>query len=61
MQAATEYWMDELVNSNDSTRERYGHYLDLFTGFVGMSSDELLLQRRLDLRAEDIRDQRRME
>ena len=49
MQAATQYWMDGLVNRSESTRERYGHYLEMFTEFVNMSPDELLRQRKLEL------------
>lgn len=53
--------MGELVPRSGATKERYTKYLAGFCHFANMSPEKLLSQRKADLKAEDLRDQGRME
>jgi len=55
------YWMGELVNRSESTRFKYKVYFERFCSWAGKTPDELLEQRKRDLKADDIKEQRNTE
>src|SRR3990170_6923826 len=58
---AEEYWQDELVTRDPSTRQNYLGYFRMFQQFVKMNSDQLLAQRIQDGSSQDKKIQRRAE
>jgi len=58
---ATEYWLSELTNRSEATKSKYESFLLKFAAFCGKSPDELLKQRKIDLRNEDVKVQRSVE
>ena len=58
---ALEYWMSELSNKSDATREKYDLYFHRFTDWLGETSSQILENRKADLKLEDIVSQRRYE
>ena len=58
---AVKYWMGELVNRAPSTRGKYRRFFMGFCDFAEASADELVEQRKSDLKSDDPRVQRRIE
>ena len=58
---ALQYWMGELANRSESTRKKYKRYFSLFCEWIGKTADELVTERKEDLKEEDLKNQRRME
>lgn len=56
-----EKWMDELSNRASSTRETYRIMWSLFCSFLGKTSEQILLERKADMKKEDRREQVRYE
>jgi integrase len=56
-----EYWKKELANRDSKTVFRYLQYFKGFIEFMGMTPDQILAQRDLDLRSIDRKVQRRFE
>jgi len=56
-----EYWRRELANRDSKTAIRYLQYFKSFVEYVGMTPDQILAERELDLRSIDRKVQRRFE
>jgi site-specific recombinase XerD/uncharacterized coiled-coil protein SlyX len=55
------YWIGELANKAPGTRLKYQDYFTKFCVFTKKTPNELIEQRKVDLRAEDPREQRGIE
>ena len=55
------YWKKELANRDRKTAIRYLQYFKGFAEFMGMTPDQILAQREIDLRSKDRKVQRRFE
>jgi len=53
--------MGELANRSEGTRGKYKEYFDKFCGWLGKTADQLVEQRKQELKSDDPREQRRME
>jgi len=53
--------MGEIANRSGSTRSKYRSYFSRFCEWVGKSPEQLILQRKEDLKSDDSREQRRIE
>jgi len=53
--------MSEMANRSEGTKLKYQQVLKDFTEWLGETPDQILKQRKLDLKADDPRDQRRYE
>jgi integrase/recombinase XerD len=58
---AVEYWMGELANRSEGTRNKYMEYFSKFCEWAGKTANELVEQRKEDLKSDDPREQRRVE
>jgi len=58
---AVEYWMGELSGKSDSTKEKYFDYFKRFADWLGEDPEEIIQNRREDVRSDDVRVQRRYE
>jgi site-specific recombinase XerD len=58
---AIEYWMKELANRSVSTREKYKSFMVRFCEWQGKTPDQLVEQRKVDLRSTDPKEQRSVE
>lgn len=58
---AVEYWLSELANKSEGTRQKYKDYFNRFCQYVNKSAADLLKQRQEDLRSPDIKQQRTIE
>jgi len=56
-----EYWMGELANRSDATREKYRSYFLKFCEWIGQTPDQLVEQKKRDLKNDDPKVQRRIE
>jgi integrase len=59
--SAVEYWLGELANRSESTKDHYAKFFHKFCEFCGSSAEELLEQRGADLKSDDPKTQRRVE
>ena len=48
------YWIGELGNKSDATKQKYKEYFIKFSEFTRKSPDELLEQRKQDVKSEDV-------
>jgi site-specific recombinase XerD/uncharacterized coiled-coil protein SlyX len=55
------YWISELASKAQSTRTKYQEYFQKFCAFANKTPNELIEQRKIDLKADDPREQRRIE
>lgn len=58
---AVEYWMNELANRSSSTKKKYSSYLKLFSEWCGKTPDEFIVQRKVDFKSDDPKEQRKIE
>ena len=55
------YWIGELGNKSDATKQKYKEYFIKFSEFTRKSPEELLEQRKQDVKSEDVMTRRRIE
>jgi len=55
------YWIGELANKAPATKEKYKLYFLKFSTYIGKTPNELLTQRKQDVKSDDIMTQRRIE
>lgn len=55
------YWLSELSNKSASTKDHYQKFFQRFCTYTKKTPDELILQRKQDLKADDPREQRSIE
>jgi integrase len=55
------YWLSELSNKSASTKDHYQKFFQRFCAYTKKTPDELIEQRRLDLKADDPREQHHIE
>jgi integrase len=55
------YWMGELASKAPATKLKYQAYFQKFCAFTKKSPDELIAQRKTDMKADDPREQRGIE
>ena len=58
---ALQYWQNELATKGEATKKKYQEYFNEFLAFIGMTPDELIVQRQQDLLNPDRKIQRRIE
>lgn len=56
-----EYWLSEMSNRSKGTREKYASIMDLFCKWLNKSPEQIIQERKQDLKAEEPREQRRYE
>ena len=55
------YWISELANKSLSTRTKYQEYFQRYCTFTNKAPNELIEQRKIDLKLDDPREQRGIE
>ena len=58
---AKNYWLSELTNKAKATRTKYALYFQKFLDYTKLNANQLIEQRKIDSRSEDLRKQRSME
>lgn len=58
---AVKYWMSELANRSESTKQKYQQFFNAFCEWIGKNPNQILEERKEDLKATDPREQRRYE
>ncbi|KON34024.1 MAG: hypothetical protein AC479_02535, partial [miscellaneous Crenarchaeota group-6 archaeon AD8-1] len=58
---AWNYWLSELSNKSEATRKKYALFLQKFVDYTQMNANQLIEQRKIELKKEDLREQRAME
>jgi site-specific recombinase XerD len=61
MAQEVEYWMAELSNRSKGTKEKYAYIMKMFCEWLSKSPEQIIEERKNDLKAEDPREQRRYE
>jgi site-specific recombinase XerD len=58
---AQEYWLSELSNRRETTKKTYKEFFSQYLAFTGKTPDQLIQERKVEIKSDDIQEQRHAE